>query len=194
MWSVVMDCQAQEFTTYLNCGTQPERSAEPFAHAWCNPPYGSYPTKDGYLLLSQLPIDVLGEALDNDVLRRIDSWLEAHERRDEIRRIVAGITPSRTTAEWITHLDSFKLWSGPVYTYADVAADPHVQARGMIQTVDHPTAGALRLPAIPIRLSRTPGSIRLAPPLLGQHTDEVLTELTTADPDRIAQLHAEGAV
>lgn len=194
MWSVVMDCQAQEFTTYLNCGILPQRSTEPFAHAWCNPPYGAYPTKDGYILLSQLPISVLGEALDHDGLRAITSWEEAHERRDEISRIVAGITPTRTTADWISHLDGYKLWSGPVYTYADVAADPHVQARGMIETVEHPTAGPLRLPAIPIRLSRTPGAIRLPPPLLGEHTAQILTELTTLDPDGLTRLHDEGAV
>lgn len=194
MWSVVMDSQAQEFTTYLNCGILPQRTAEPFAHAWCNPPYGSYPTKDGHILLSQLPIDVLGEALDHDGLRAITSWQEAHERRDEIRRIVAAITPGRTTAEWIEHLDTFKLWSGPVYTYADVAEDPHVKARGMIETVEHPTAGALRLPAVPIRFSRTPGSIRRPPPLLGEHTDEVLRELTATDQATLANLHETGAV
>lgn len=192
MWSVVMDCQAQEFTTYLNCGILPERSAEPFSHAWCNPPYGVYPTKDGYMLISQVPIDVLGEALDHDGLRAIMSWQEAHERRDEIRRIVASITPNRTTSEWIEHLDTFKLWSGPVYTYADVAADPHVQARGMIETVEHPTAGPLRVPGIPIRFSRTPGGIRLPPPLLGEHTDEVLREFASADDPTLAGLHERG--
>jgi crotonobetainyl-CoA:carnitine CoA-transferase CaiB-like acyl-CoA transferase len=194
MWSVVMDSQAQEFTTYLNCGIQPERSAEPFAHAWCNPPYGSYPTKDGYLLLSQLPIDVLGEAMDHDGLRAITSWEEAHERRDEIRRIVAAITPTRTTAEWIAHLDTFKLWSGPVYTYADVAADPHVQARGMIETVQHPTAGQLRMPGVPIRLSRTPGDIRLPPPLLGEHTGQVLGDLAAVSAETLADLKEQGVV
>ncbi len=194
MWSVVMDCQAQEFTTYLNTGKLPVRTAEPFAHAWCNPPYGSYPTKDGYLLLSQLPIDVLGEALEDDTLRGISSWEEAHERRDEIRRIVAAITPGRTTQEWIDLLDAHKLWAGPIYTYEDVANDPHVAARGMIVEVEHPTIGALRLPAIPIRFSASPGSIRSAPPLLGQHTDEVLGELAGIDADRLADLHGRGVV
>lgn len=194
MWSVVMDCQAQEFTTYLNCGIQPERTEEPFAHTWCNPPYGVYPTADGYLVLSQLPIDVLGEALDDDRLRAITSWDEAHQWRDEIRRIVEQITPTRTTADWIDHLDSYKLWSGPVYTYADVEADPHVKARGMIQTVEHPTVGELRTPAIPIRLSSTPGAIRLPPPLLGEHTEEVLGELCGLDEARIAALRERGAV
>lgn len=191
MWSVVMDCQTQEFTTYLNCGIMPERTTESFAHAWCNPPYGVYPTKDGYILLAQLPIDVLGEAFDDDTLRSIHDWEEAHERRDEIAVIVAGITPRRTTAEWLTILHQHKLWAGPIYTYADVAADPHVQARGMIVTVEHPTAGTLRLPACPIRLSRTPADdTRLPPPLLGEHTDDVLREFDIAD-ERIEQLRTQ---
>lgn len=194
MWSVVLDCQLQELVTYLNVGIMPTRSAEPFAHAWCNPPYGTFPTADGYILLSQLPIDVLGDALDDDTLRAVSDWNEAHERRDEIRRIVERITPTKTTAEWISLLDSYKLWSGPVYNYADIANDPHVQARGMITSIEHPTAGTLRMPAIPIRLSRSPGSIRRPPPLLGEHTDEVLVEVAGLRPADIARLRADGIV
>jgi len=192
MWSVVMDCQIQEFTTYLNCGILPQRTDEPFAHAWSNPPYGAYPTKDGYILLSQLPIDALGEALDNDVLRGITSWDEADNRRDEIFRIISSITPHRTTAEWIELLDQYKLWSGPIYTYADVANDPHVRERGMIITTEHPLIGQLRMPAIPIRFSRTPGSVRRPPPLLGEHTAEVLAEVGGLDEAVIADLRNRG--
>ncbi len=174
MWSVVMDCQAQEFTTYLNCGIEPVRTTEPFAHAWCNPPYGTYTTKDSYILLAQLPIDVLGDALDDDRLRAITTWSDAHEQRDQIRRILNDVMPSRTTAEWLDLFHEHKLWAGPIYTYADVVADPHVAARNMIATVEHPTAGTLRLPAVPLRFSRSPADIRLPPPLLGEHTDAVL--------------------
>ncbi|AZI58443.1 CoA transferase [Nakamurella antarctica] len=177
MWSVVMDCQTQEFTTYLNCDILPERSEEQFAHAWTNPPYGTYKTKDSYIVLSQLPIDVLGEAVDDDRLRAISSWDEAEERRDEIRRILLQIMPTRTTAEWLEVLYAAKLWAGPVYTYADIEADPHVKARGMISTISHPTIGELRLPSVPIRFSRSTADIRVAPPLLGQHTEELLEEI-----------------
>ena len=194
MWSVVMDCQAQEFTTYLNCGLQPQRTSEPFAHAWCNPPYGAYRTKDGWILLSQLPIDVLGEALDDDRLRAFDDWDEAHEHRDEIRRIVMERMPERTTEEWLEILHEHRLWAGPVYTYEDVANDPHVQARGMIQSIEHPTVGELRLPAVPVRLSRTPGAIRLPPPLVGEHTDEILREVANLSPATLGELRERGAI
>lgn len=193
MWSVAMDSQTQEFTTYLNCGLQPERSDEAFAHAWCNPPYGSYATKDSYILLSQLPIDVLGDAVDDDRLRAITSWDEAESRRDEIRRILVEILPAKTTAEWLDIFYERKLWAGPIYTYADVAADPHVAARGMITTVAHPTAGDLRLPSVPIRFSRSIADIRLPPPLLGEHTTALLKEVGVSD-DEIVQLRANGTI
>ena len=193
MWSVVMDSQTQEFTTYLNTGLLPERSDEEFAHVWCNPPYGTYETSDSYIVLSQLPIDVLGEAVDDDRLRGISSWAEAESRRDEIRRILLEIMPTRTTEEWLELLRAHTLWAGPVYTYADIAADPHGAARNMIVSVDHPTIGELRLPAVPIRFSRSVADVRQAPPLLGQHSDEVLSEAGISA-DRIQSLHAKGTI
>jgi crotonobetainyl-CoA:carnitine CoA-transferase CaiB-like acyl-CoA transferase len=193
MWSVVMDCQAQEFTTYLNTGLLPTRTEESFAHAWCNPPYGAYPTADGYLLLSQIPIDQLGLAMGDETLSGITSWTEAESRRDEIRRILLGITPTRTTQEWLDLLLPLKIWAGPIYTYEDVANDPHVIARGMIESVEHPTIGELRLPAVPIRFSRSTADIRLAPPLLGANTDEILTEAGVSV-DEISELRADGVI
>ncbi|TAM71162.1 MAG: CoA transferase [Microbacteriaceae bacterium] len=193
MWSVAMDSQTQEFTTYLNCGIQPERTNEPFAHAWCNPPYGAYRSKDGYILLSQMPIDLLGEAVDDDRLRAITSWADAEVRRDEIRRILEEILPAKATSEWLEIFYVHKLWAGPVLTYADVAADPHVAAHGMISTVTHPTAGELRLPAVPIRFSRSVADIRLPPPLLGEHTTELL-EAHGIDRTEIDDLRTRGII
>lgn len=192
MWSVIMDCQAQEFTTYLNSGIQPERTSEPFAHTWCNPPYGAYQTADSWIVLSQLPIDVLGDAVDDDRLRAITSWEAAEDQRDEIRRILVEIMPARTTDEWLTILYAHNLWAGPVYTYADVAADPHVAARNMIVSVQHPTVGELKLPAVPIRFSRSKADVRLPPPLLGEHTDDLLTSVGVTAAE-LADLHKRGA-
>ena len=193
MWSVSMDCQAQEFTTYLNAGILPERSEEPFAHAWCNPPYGTFRTSDKYILLSQLPIDVLGEAVDDDRLRAITSWEEAETRRDEIRRILVEIMIKKTTHEWLEIFYAHKLWAGPVYTYADVEADPHVAATHMITTITHPTAGDLRLPSVPIRFSRSTADVRLPPPLLGEHTNAVFEEAGLSV-DQIDDLRRNGTI
>jgi crotonobetainyl-CoA:carnitine CoA-transferase CaiB-like acyl-CoA transferase len=68
-----------------------------------------------------------------------------------------------------------------------------VRHLGLIAEVDHPVAGRVRSPGIPVRMSETPGSVRRAPPLLGEHTDEVLRELGYA-PNEIKTLRTDGAV
>jgi crotonobetainyl-CoA:carnitine CoA-transferase CaiB-like acyl-CoA transferase len=194
MLAVVMDCQAQELTTHLNLGLLPERTRAPFAHAWVTAPYGVYRTADGWMTIAQVPLDSLGEALDDDRLRAMTAWDDGITHRDEVYDIVSAIIPSRTTAEWQAAFDEHGLWCGPVYDYAALASDPHVEATGMIATVLHPTHGELRMPAPPLRLSETPPTVRTPPPILGQHTDAVLSTDLGYDPERITALRAAGAI
>jgi crotonobetainyl-CoA:carnitine CoA-transferase CaiB-like acyl-CoA transferase len=83
---------------------------------------------------------------------------------------------------------------GPVNNMQHLFADPQVQHRGMVAEVPHPTIGTLRLAGIPIKYSETPGVIRRHPPLLGEHSDEVLTGVLGYSVDRIRNLKAAGAV
>lgn len=192
--AAVMDCQIQELTTYLNLGILPERSEGRFAHAWINAPYAVYATADGYLTLAMAPVDVLGDALDNDRLRSFKDWSDGVTHRDEIYQIVAAALPARTTAEWLAVFDAHNVWAGPVYTYADLARDQHVIETDMLTCVPHPRAGALRMPNVPIRLSETPTSVRRPPPLLAEHTADVLSDWIGYDDQRIQQLRAAGAI
>src|SRR5262245_62088606 len=113
--------------------------------------------------------------------------------RDGLRPIVAEAMARRTTSEWLAALDSAEVPVGPVRNLEEVFADPAVAAREMVVAVDHPTIGALRVPGIPYKLSGTPGSIRRPPPLLGEHTAEVLAELGYGA-DQIEELRAVGAM
>ena len=83
---------------------------------------------------------------------------------------------------------------GPVSTIGDVIASPQIAAREMMVEVQHPTLGALKLPGIPVKLGTTPGSIRKAPPLVGEDTDAVYREVLGMDDDTIARLRADGAI
>jgi crotonobetainyl-CoA:carnitine CoA-transferase CaiB-like acyl-CoA transferase len=100
---------------------------------------------------------------------------------------------ARTKADWLAALEAAKVPCGAINDLAEVFADPQVQARAMTARVPHPLNDALELVASPIKLSATPVRLRRAPPLLGQHTDEVLQEIGIGGAER-ERLRALGIV
>lgn len=100
----------------------------------------------------------------------------------------------QTTAYWVSALEQAGVPCGPINDVAQVFDDPQVKARGMRVEMAHPLAGNVALVASPLRLSQTPVSYRLAPPLLGQHTRSVLRSVLELDDARIDALCAAGAI
>ena len=99
----------------------------------------------------------------------------------------------QSTAHWLEVLESAGVPCGPINDMAEVFADPQVTARDMVVELEHPLAGTTRNIGIPIKLSETPGSVRMAAPTLGQHTDAVLAEYHYAADD-ISGLRTRGVV
>ena len=102
---------------------------------------------------------------------------ERVRNRETLVPLLAQRMLRRTRADWLAALEAAQVPCGPINDLADVFADPQVRARGMTVTVPHPRTQALDLVASPIKLSATPVRVQRAPPLLGQHTDEVLQEI-----------------
>ncbi|MCC7368583.1 MAG: CoA transferase [Chloroflexi bacterium] len=100
---------------------------------------------------------------------------------------------SLTVAEVVAILEKVDVPCGPVYTLTDVFADPQTEHLNLRRTVEHPKAGTISVTGFPWQLSETPAEIRLPPPMLGEHTDEVLGELGYSSAE-IAKLHESGAV
>jgi crotonobetainyl-CoA:carnitine CoA-transferase CaiB-like acyl-CoA transferase len=104
------------------------------------------------------------------------------------------VLKTRTKADWLARLEAVKVPCGPINNLAEVFDDPHVRGRAMVTTWRHPRRGALRLVSSPMKLSATPVQDRIAPPLLGQHTDEVLRELLGLDTARLIELRARQVI
>ena len=107
--------------------------------------------------------------------------------------LLASIIKQRSKQQWLSALDAAKVPCGAINDLAEVFADPQVQAREMAVPVPHPLNAGLRLVASPMKLSQTPVQVRRAPPMLGQHTAEVLSELGI-DSAELARLRALGVV
>ncbi len=105
-----------------------------------------------------------------------------------LKPILEATTLKKSTEEWQEILDQAGVPNGPINTIDKVIEDPQVKAREMILEMDHPTAGKLKVPGIPVKLSDTPGKIRCAAPTLGQHTEEILKEYLGYNDDEIENL------
>jgi crotonobetainyl-CoA:carnitine CoA-transferase CaiB-like acyl-CoA transferase len=110
------------------------------------------------------------------------------ENRDELTRLLGAIFAKRTKKEWVELLDAAGVPNGPINDIAQVFAEPQVQARGVKIEVAHPAAGSLPMVASPMRFSGTPLEHKTPPPLLGEHTEQVLRELLGKTAADIAQL------
>ena len=116
------------------------------------------------------------------------------ENRLEITRVLQELFLKRTKREWTDLLDAAGVPNGPINDVAQVFEEPQVRARGVRIELRHPVAGTLPMVASPMRFSDTALEYTLPPPLLGQHTDEVLRTLLGRSENEIAKLRADGVV
>jgi crotonobetainyl-CoA:carnitine CoA-transferase CaiB-like acyl-CoA transferase len=117
------------------------------------------------------------------------------KNRAEAVAKVQEIIAKQPSRYWLGELEKLKIGCGPINTLEQVFADPHVIARKMTVAVPHPLLpGGVKLIASPLRLSETPVEYRHHPPLLGEHTDEVLAEKLGLDKAAVAELRAAGAI
>jgi crotonobetainyl-CoA:carnitine CoA-transferase CaiB-like acyl-CoA transferase len=113
--------------------------------------------------------------------------------RDALKALLEPRFASAPAAAWLAALEAAEVPSGRVRDLGEVLADPQVLANDMVATLDHPTAGQIRVTGVPFKLSETPASVRTPPPLQGEQTDEILGWLGY-DADEVAGLRHGGGV
>jgi len=174
--SASVHLQSMEVDTYLNTGEFPDRSESGVSNPYYQAPFGIYETADGYMTLSLSKPAEIGDVLNIDEIKGVDTWEEAYERRDEIKPLIEAVIREEPTDYWLDELVAHDIWCGPVRTVDEVVEDPQVRHNDMIKTVEHEQLGEIQLTGIPFDMTGTPPEIRRAPPALGNATEDVLRE------------------
>jgi formyl-CoA transferase len=184
-------------SNYLNSGKPPRR--------WGNAhpnivPYQTFACADGHLIVAtgndgqyQKFVEAGGRP-DLAADPRFATNPLRVQNRDALVPLLAGMVRARPRDEWIAMLEAVGVPCGPINDVGEVFTNPQVQARGMAIDMPHPSAGTVKLVRSPMKLSATPATSELAPPLLGEHTGEVLRGVLGKDEAEIAALRAKGVM
>jgi crotonobetainyl-CoA:carnitine CoA-transferase CaiB-like acyl-CoA transferase len=160
-------------------------------------PYQDFPTKDGYMVIAvgnDAQFARLCEAAGRPQMAQDPRFANNKARvlhRAELIEALKALTTERTTAQWIQILEAQGVPCGPINTIDQVFEDPHVQSRGLHQVVESAAYGPVPIVANPIRMSETPVRYHSAPPVLGEHTREVLCGVLGMSAAEVDRLQAE---
>jgi crotonobetainyl-CoA:carnitine CoA-transferase CaiB-like acyl-CoA transferase len=197
----MLDCQVALLTyqagIYFATGESPTRMGN--QHPTITP-YETYQCKDGYLNL----------ACGNDNMWRAfchaieqEGWVDDPrfntnaarvEHRRQLSALIEPVMLQKTTQEWIELLRGHGLPCGPIQSVGEVCEDPQVLARDMVIPLEHPKAGTIRVAGVPIKLSDTPGEVHSPPPVLGEHSAQVLRDWLQINAAEVDTLQQEGVL
>jgi crotonobetainyl-CoA:carnitine CoA-transferase CaiB-like acyl-CoA transferase len=190
-------CQSEQAVHYLNTAVGEMRRRTPgHGMGYIPSPYGFYATRDGYIALSsgrqiQQYCRILGlPDLTKDA--RFNEYWAREENREEFEGMLESALQAKTTKEWVELMRAEDLFCAPVNTFEQTFSDPQVHHTEMVVEVESPI-GPLRLIGVPFKLSKTPATVRTAPPLHSQHSFEIL-EMAGYGEEEIADLIESGAV
>ncbi len=183
-------------TAWLNAGAKPKRMGNRHLSI---APYSTFRTADGWLnvgvanerLWARFCAALGTPELAEDARFRTNTDRVQHI--DALDAAITAVLETRTRDHWVELFREAGIPAGPVLTVDQTLSHPQMAARDMVVSLPHPTLGRVTLTGVSPRLGHTPGAVRTPPPLLGQHTDEILTE-HGFDADGIARLRGDGAV
>ena len=184
-------------SNYLCSGVSP--------HRWGNAhpnvvPYQTFQTSDSWIIVAvgnDGQFRHFVKAGDRELLAddpRFATNPARIEHRDALIPLLTAMVKEKTKVEWISLLESVGVPCGPINNLQEVFENEQVVARGIQLNVPHPTAGSMKLVASPMRLSKTPVTMRMPPPLLGEHTEEILSATLHYTYEQIAQLRSKGII
>ncbi|KAH8383052.1 hypothetical protein KR009_006507 [Drosophila setifemur] len=184
-------------SNYLNAGIEAERWGT--AHSSIVP-YESFRTKDGYLTLgagSDAQFQELCRLLKVEQVSKDPKFKTNKDRvqhREELVELLERILAEDTSRNWMKRFEGAPFPVGPVNNIREVFEDEHIQAIGLVKTLPHPKDGSVKVVGPPVVYSEARNDARTAPPMLGEHTDEVLGELLGYGQEELAKLREQGII
>jgi crotonobetainyl-CoA:carnitine CoA-transferase CaiB-like acyl-CoA transferase len=163
-------------------------------------PYEVFQAQDAYMTLgvaNNSLFDRMCRAIGREELAkdpRFDSEASRVTNREVLVPLLNSIFSTRPASDWLKRLDEAGVPAGRIKSVAEVCDSEHLRARGMFVSLNHPKAGAVTAMGVPIRLWDTPGAAQAPAPLLGQHTDEILTGLLRIPRAKVDKLRADSVV
>lgn len=182
---------------YFATGETPRRYGNAHANIV---PYETFPTADGFVAIA-IGTDRQYRRFC-EIAGRPDLWEDARyqtnagrvEHRHELVPMLQDLFRSRSTDSWIELLVAAKIPVGPINDIPATLADPQIEARSMVQEIEHKTAGTIKVLGQVAKFSRTPSTIRHAPPVLGADTEAVLCDRLGYTPETVAAWREEGSI
>ncbi len=188
---------ANQAMNYLATGENPPRLGNQHPNIV---PYQVFATADGYIVLSVGNDPTFQRFCENFGLPHLlqDTRFATNAARVGNRQLVtdtlAPVMREHPTAWWVEKLEALKIGCGPINKLSEVFADPQVVARGVVVEMARPEGGTVKVIANPVRLSATPPDYRIAPPVLGAHTEQVLGERLGMGREELVKLREKGVI
>jgi len=182
-----------EVTYFANTKEKPIRPVANSTGAYTGAPLGIYQTKDGFIVIAMMSISKLAKLVGATTLFNNDSSNDIAQRA-EIHAELELNFKNKTINEWLTILRAADVWCAQVKTFEEMISDEQVIWNKMIQSVDHPVVGPLSIVGPSILFSRTKSGVRLPPPLLGQHSQEILNEFGFKENQIISFLKSKAVI
>jgi len=183
LFNSAIDLQCNEITFTTNTGMSLERGEKTQGHPYLYPPYGVYETADGHVAIGQVPLEHVADVFDLPELREYETQEELFDNRDHIHDIIEQYTAPRDTETVVDELVDADIQAAAVAPPEDIGDHPQAQHADMLVDLEHPNGDEFTTTGVPVKHSKTPGRIDRNPPTLGEHNEEILTELGFEDDD-----------
>ena len=168
--------ESQEFMTLLNLPLEYERPNSGIGHPFQQAPFGVYECSDGYISIAMSPYEKLVNVLDAPELMKYADDQVRFDKRDEVFFALEAETKKQSVEYWLEKMLAVDIWVAPVKDITEVEDDPQVKEMNAITSFEHKKSGKLKCVAPAVTMSETPAKIEKAPPMIGEHTREILKE------------------